>query len=328
MMKMKVYRGTKEIGGTLLEIASKDTKVLFDAGYPLFLNHNPIDDNLSTRPYEDLLKLGVLPAINGLYDWDHPVDFDGVVISHAHLDHYGLVKYIHPSIPIYYSAGSKTLMDITNRFVKHDDHVLNGRVFTMYKPFEIGNITIKPYLMDHSAFDAAAFEIDCGGKTVIYTGDFRGHGRKAVCLDRFVEHAKKEADVLLTEGSMLGRKDETVLTEEGLEKQILGLVRETNGPILFQTSSQNIDRLVSFYRVALRLKKTFVIDVYTANILYELRQLGNNLSYPSSRYANIKVFYPYGLTRKIFDAIGEEFARRFSAFHISKEDLKKNKKAS
>ena len=52
----------------------------------------------------------------------------------------------------------------------------------MYKPFEVGDFLIKPYLMDHSAFDAATFEISTEDKTIIYSGDFRGHGRKAVCL--------------------------------------------------------------------------------------------------------------------------------------------------
>ena len=78
----------------------------------------------------------------------------------------------------------------------------------------------------------------------------------------------------------------------------------------------------SVTRVALKLRKTFVVDIYTANILYELRQLGNNLPYPSNKYSNIKVFYPYMLTQKIFNEIGEGYAKRFSAFHMPKEKLK------
>ena len=70
----------------------------------------------------------------------------------------------------------------------------------MYEQFNIGDIQVKPFLMDHSAFDAAAFEISADNKTVIYTGDFRGHGRKAICLDRFIDKAKKQADLLLIEG--------------------------------------------------------------------------------------------------------------------------------
>jgi mRNA degradation ribonuclease J1/J2 len=37
-MKITVFRGSKEIGGSLIEIASKNSKIILDVGYPLFLN--------------------------------------------------------------------------------------------------------------------------------------------------------------------------------------------------------------------------------------------------------------------------------------------------
>ncbi len=121
---------------------------------------------------------------------------------------------------------------------------------------------------------------------------------------------------------MLGRLDEEIMTETNLEDSIVERMKETCSPLLFQCSSQNIDRLVSFYKAALRLKRLFIVDIYTANVLYELRQLGNNLPFPSPEYSNIKVFFPRRLTRKIFDEIGEEYARRFSKFYISREQIK------
>ena len=111
------------------------------------------------------------------------------------------------------------------------------------------------------------------------------------------------------------------MTESELEEIVVSEIGDSKSPVLFQSSSQNIDRIVSFYRVALRLGKIFVVDIYTANILYELRQLGNNLPYPSNGYKNIKVFYPYRLTQKIFNEIGGEYATRFSSFHISKQHI-------
>ena len=188
------------------------------------------------------------------------------------------------------SAGTETLINISQRFKICDSFDLAVREFKVYQPFQIGEIRIKPFLMDHSAFDAAAFEIEGEGKTIIYSGDFRGHGRKSVCLDRFIEAAKKSSNILLVEGSMLGRLDEEIMTEANLEDAIVERMQETCSPLLFQCSSQNIDRLVSFYRAALRLKRLFIVDIYTANVLYELRQLGNNLPFPSSEYLNIKVF--------------------------------------
>jgi ribonuclease J len=321
-MHITIYRGTKEIGGTLIEVKTASTRILIDAGYPLFLNNEPISDDIAKLPHTELLALGVLPEIEGLYAWDE-ASFDAVLISHAHIDHYGLLKYINPSIPVYMSAGTETLIRVSQLFKIIDSYDLDIRKFKMYRQFQIGDIDVKPYLMDHSAFDATAFEITAEGKTVIYSGDFRGHGRKAVCLDRFIETAKKKPDILLTEGSMLGRTDERILTESELEEAVVERMKGLSSPLLFQCSSQNIDRLVSFCRAAMRLKRIMVVDIYTANVLYELRQLGNNLPYPSDEYPHIKVFFPYRLTQKIFNEIGEGYARRFSECHISRERLNK-----
>jgi ribonuclease J len=286
---------------------------LIDAGYPLFLNNQPIADEVSSYPYDKLLELGVLPDIKGLYKWDSPA-FDAVIISHAHIDHYGLLRYINPAIPVYLSSGTRKIIEISVLFKLTDQDTEGFHEFAMYKPFNIGIFRIMPFLMDHTAFDAAAFEISDKEKTLIYTGDFRGHGRKGVCLDRFINKARKSADVLLTEGTMFGRQDEEVMTEQDLEERLVKKLEDFTGPVLFQSSSQNIDRLVSFYRAASRLGRIFVVDIYTANVLYELRQLGNNLPYPSEAYKNIKVFYPYRLTQKIFMKLARNTPNAFRLF--------------
>jgi hypothetical protein len=35
----------------------------------------------------------------------------------------------------------------------------------------------------------------------------------------------------------------------------------------------------------------------------------------------MKEFFPYRLTQKVFNEIGEEYAKRFSVYHISKKAL-------
>ena len=49
----------------------------------------------------------------------------------------------------------------------------------MYKPFTIGNFRVMPYLMDHSAFDAAAFEIS-NQERPLFIQEILEAGRKAV----------------------------------------------------------------------------------------------------------------------------------------------------
>ena len=140
----------------------------------------------------------------------------------------------------------------------------------------------------------------------------------------FIKQAVKQANALLIEGSTLGRLNNTILTEDELEQVLVDQCANFQGPVLFQCSSQNIDRLVSFYRAAKQLRRTFVVDIYTANVLNDLKLLGNSLPYPSDQYRDIKVFYPYQLTQRIFKSIGGEYARRFSAQHIPSEAVSKN----
>ena len=87
------------------------------------------------------------------------------------------------------------------------------------KPFIIGDISITPYWMDHSAYDAYALSLESKGKTLFYSGDFRGHGRKAKVFKRFTQIAPQNVDYLLMEGTQLGRKSKKIHLD--LIKQIL-----------------------------------------------------------------------------------------------------------
>lgn len=331
-MQLTIYRGTKEVGGTMIEIKSKSTRILLDAGYPLFLNGEVIDEELVKRPYQELLELGVIPKVKELYSWDKR-SFDAVLISHAHSDHFGLLKYIHPDIPIYLTETTDKLIEMSLSFPIPDYSNRDRRIIKMYEPFSIGDFTIKPYLMDHSAFQAAAFEIKCEGKTILYTGDFRGHGRRRAYLERFLKEAEKEPDLLLIEGTTLGRAGETDCTEEELEaqfKQVIASQQAMNqkrGIVLCQPTSQNIDRVVSFYKAAKACEKIFVIDIYTANLLYELKKLGNHdLPAPSLWRPDIRVFYPMMLTKKVEKLLGKKYTKRFRACGISGRTIGKKQK--
>lgn len=66
-MKLTIHRGTHEIGGILIELKTAHTRLLIDAGYPLFINSMPIEDDVAKLPAEKLLELCVLPLVEGLY---------------------------------------------------------------------------------------------------------------------------------------------------------------------------------------------------------------------------------------------------------------------
>jgi ribonuclease J len=152
-------------------------------------------------------------------------------------------------------------------------------------PFAIGPFTVTPYFTDHSAFDAYMLLVEGAGKRILYTGDFRRHGRKSVLVDRFMANPPPNIDVLVTEGSNLGT-DKPVKTEKEIEQDFVELFNRTRGRVFVSWSGQNIDRTVSLYRAAKRTGRILAIDLYTADVLDQIAE-GTRL--PRAGYTNLKV---------------------------------------
>lgn len=90
---------------------------------------------------------------------------------------------------------------------------------------------ITPYLVDHSAYDAFAIQIEADGKKLFYSGDFRGHGRKRKLLDNLVTHPPEKIDTLLMEGTTLSITKNISRTNDLLND--LALEFNTNISIFF-----------------------------------------------------------------------------------------------
>lgn len=320
-MELIIYRGTHEIGGTMIELKTRGTRILLDAGYPLYYKGEIIDESWVKKPAKELLELGVIPQVKGLYQWDQP-KFDAVILSHAHSDHYGLLKYIHPKIPVYLTEAAETLISLSLSFPIPKFRMENTMIFYMEKPFQIGDFFLKPYLMDHSAFDAAAFEIRAEGKTLIYSADFRNHGWKGYCLENFLQKAPKYADLLLVEGTNIGRKSESLPSESDVQQKVEAILKDSEGIVLFQASTQNVDRMISFYQAAEAQGKFLVVDVYVANLLSQLTRPNYRLPVPGGRYRAMKVFYPFPLGR-LWQTKGREILCSFLPFIRSRISMRK-----
>jgi len=89
---------------------------------------------------------------------------------------------------------------------------------------------------------------------------------------------------------------------------------------LLYFSAQNIDRIVSFYRTSLKTGKIFAIDFYTANILGCLKDYAM-IPYHSKDYANIRVFFPYWLCRRITRQGREELMYKYKGYKITRKEI-------
>jgi len=318
-MNFKIHRGTKEIGGSCVEIWTESTRIVVDFGMPLV---NPDKTQFDSRAIKklsvkELIRKEILPDIKGLYEKSGNA---ALILSHAHRDHFGLTKYVNEKHTIYLGKATQKLIEITNIFTNQDWEISNSRHFESGKSFIVGDIEVTPYLMDHSAFDAYAFLIKADGKSLFYSGDFRIHGRKAKAFDWFSYNIEKNVDYLLLEGTTIGRINKSFPPESEIETEFVHTFKASKGINLIYTSGQNIDRLVSIYRACKRTGKTLAIDFYIANVLKELSEFGA-IPYPSKNFPEIKVFFPYRLSRMISNQGNEKLLYRFKNFKITKDQI-------
>ncbi len=108
-----------------------------------------------------------------------------VLISHPHQDHYGLASFARPELPVLIGDAARRILRVATQFTPSG---LAPNVFTPLRDREllsVGPFRITPYLVDHSAYDAYAILVDCNDRRLLYSGDFRGHGRKAKVFERY-----------------------------------------------------------------------------------------------------------------------------------------------
>jgi ribonuclease J len=303
-MEIIIHRGSKQIGGTCIEIRSDKTRLIFDIGEELPDTGNP--EKVKT-------KLSVDDLFVDSEITDRKID--GIFISHNHGDHIGLFELVKDEIPVFIG---KTALEVQNTifdFISKDRKVVAAEILSNEVPIQINDFKVTPYLIDHSAFDAYAFLIECDDKKVIYSGDFRRHGTKRDFTERFSKNSRThEPDVLLIEGTNIFRNDFTAEHEDVIGVKAEAFMKEINGNIFVLQSSANIDRIEQLQKACKNASRTLVIDIFTAHILSSI---------PDHTFSDIRIFYPFWLTKKMHETLdGTKKMNRFSRRKISKEDLK------
>ena len=263
-MEINILRGQNQIGSSIIEISSKNTKIILDIG-------SNLDD-----------KEIIVPEIEGLFKGK--AKYDGILISHYHGDHIGLATKILPSIPIYMGEKSYEIHKVSNEYIGKE-YLKEPKIFKAEQEISIGDIKIIPYLCDHSAFDAYMFLVECEGKKILYTGDFRSNGRK------FFEALLKKLpkiDILITEGTNLSdnKIGKINLTEKELEKKGIEILEGNDKPVFVLMAATNIDRIVTFYKIANTTKRPFLLDTY-AGLITDI--VGGNIPNPRT-FSNVRIF--------------------------------------
>ncbi len=280
-MNVRIHRGAHEVGGNCIELEARGARLVLDLGRPI-----------KVPPNEQV----PLPAVDGLRGGD--ASLLGVVLSHPHLDHFGLIPMVGPDVPLFMGeAASRILREAaffspcglerpTAGFLRHRESLI------------IGPFRVTAMLNDHSAFDAYSLLVEADGRRLFYTGDIRGHGRKARLFTELLRHPPQGVDVLLMEGTHV-REDSDPATrgpsERDVEDAFRRVCRETRGLVLAMFSPQNIDRLVSVYKAAISTNRDLVIDLYTAAVAAAT----GASAIPQAHWDRVRVYLPGAQRAKV-----------------------------
>jgi ribonuclease J len=267
-------------------------------------------ENLSNNIYSRVIspdsEMLVVPGLITYEDYhkEHGQSYvDGILLTHAHMDHTGDIGFLHSSIPLYCSKSTLTLVeaidDVTNftsesvrskgscvAFTKRGavpgspgiDHkevlVRDCRILEDGEELTIGSFRVTMIEVDHSVPGAASYVLACdvNGKPlrILYTGDIRFHGNRGTTIDDYVNAIGGGIDIMICEGTRID--SDSRLTEEMVRAKIVEEITEAEGLVLVDFSWKDTTRYETISKAAESCGRTFVINARLAYVLNKLGQ--------------------------------------------------------
>lgn len=340
MVSITCYGGVDEIGGNKIAVKDGDVRFSFDFGTSFGQRYEYFEEYLKPRPgvgLLDMLHMGLLPPLEGIYRddlvprerfWDRwrsaphydRLDLDGVLLSHAHLDHSGYISFLNAEIPIYSSLMtafiSKAMQDSGQADFEREvcyanvreprDGVLRASKTSQRRPFvflegtprerpalsfwgnlpaktkefrfssfagppdQIAGLPLRHFPVDHSIFGAVAFAVQTSEGWLGYTGDLRLHGGRGEETRRCMEEMRRLGLLaLLCEGTRAG--DEHRVTEGEVYENALREVRRAQGLVVADFGPRNVERLLTFLRIARETARKLLVlgkDAYLLEAMH------------------------------------------------------------
>ena len=334
MTSLTFHGGIHEIGGNKFLVEDKGTKIFLDFGMQMGKLNQYFAEFTQPRILAgmgDLFEFDLLPDVKGIYrrdhskhmeygDHDHETSVDGVLLTHAHVDHCAYIHYLRHDIPIYCTEASKSIMQGFQDMGGGEQYITYKENFKIYdntkggksratndknreeierdiriisdsKKFKIDSIEIEPIAIDHSLPGVCGFIIHTSSGTIGYTADIRFHGRRPHESQNFVDRCGKSSiDYLLCEGTRI-KNTEPSITEFKVETDVQEMISDAEQLVICTYPIRDLDRFLSFYNAVKSTDRQMVINTKQAYLLKLFKESSTNSNlFPSPTDSNIKVY--------------------------------------
>ena len=328
-MTLNFYGGVNEIGGNKILVDDRDSEssLFLDFGMSFSKAGNYFSEFLQPRKLNgimDFIELGLLPKIKGIYREDYlkhcgiesneKPAVDGVLLSHAHMDHGAYIHHLREDIPIFMRKESEIILKVLEETGKTsfaeimnlkksfhyipkkrgegykklsgEEAKVKREIITVdpYNPFEINGFKVTSIPVDHSLPGSSAYFLENDNESIIYSGDIRFHGRNREFSDKFVVKSHKfNPTIMLCEGTRINESSSG--TEEDIEIKATKLIKDHKGLVIANYPIRDLDRLITFYNIAKNTDRILAINTKQA---YMLKLLESEKTIEKDKYPKLK----------------------------------------
>ncbi|MBI0162775.1 ribonuclease J [Bartonella sp. M0283] len=178
----------------------------------------------------------------------------GLVVTHAHEDHFGAILDLWPKlkIPVYCTAFTAGLLE-TKRELDYSSYDVPVTLFKAGDQFELGPFAIEAIAVAHSIPEPVSLAIKTSLGTVIHTGDWKIDNEPSLGAPTDEKRFRELGDegvLALVCDSTNSMREGISPTEHDVLESLTEIISNEKGRVAITTFSSNVGRIISIARAA------------------------------------------------------------------------------